>query len=93
MTFMDMTMEFVRKLPIPKDLKEKYPLDEDLKALKARRDQEMKDLGKEEGKAEGRIEERKDILNKMIARGFSKEDILKLDFTELEYNAAKKDAE
>lgn len=57
------------------------------------RDQEMKDLGKEEGKAEGRIEERKDILNKMIARGFSKEDILKLDFTELEYNAAKKDAE
>ena len=41
---MDMTMEFVRKLPIPKDLKEKYPLDEDLKELKARRDQEMKDI-------------------------------------------------
>lgn len=41
---MDMTMEFVRKLPIPKDLKEKYPLDENLKMIKEKRDNEIREI-------------------------------------------------
>lgn len=45
---MDMQMTFVRKLPIPKDLKEQYPLTEELKAVKEARDAEMNRIFKGE---------------------------------------------
>lgn len=38
---MDMQMEFVRRLPIPKILKEKYPLTDALKTIKERRDADI----------------------------------------------------
>lgn len=38
---MEMKMEFVRKLPLPVDLKEQFPLDEKLKAIKEERDDEI----------------------------------------------------
>ncbi len=38
---MDMQMEFVRRLPIPKILKEKYPLTDELKTIKERRDADI----------------------------------------------------
>ncbi|MCQ2528539.1 MAG: 3-deoxy-7-phosphoheptulonate synthase [Saccharofermentans sp.] len=38
---MDMQMEFIRKLPIPKDIKEMYPLDASLKAIKEERDAQI----------------------------------------------------
>lgn len=41
---MEMQMEFIRKLPVPKELKERYPLDESLKKLKEERDQEIADI-------------------------------------------------
>lgn len=41
---MDMQMEFIRKLPVPKDLKEQFPLDEATKAIKEKRDQEIADI-------------------------------------------------
>ena len=34
-------MEFVRKLPLPVELKEQFPLDEKLKAVKEKRDEEI----------------------------------------------------
>lgn len=37
-----MNCEFKRKLPIPKEIKEQYPMTEDLVALKAKRDEEIK---------------------------------------------------
>ncbi len=37
-----MNMEFYRKLPIPKDIKEQYPLTSDLAALKAKEDEEIR---------------------------------------------------
>ena len=39
-----MNMEFYRKLPIPKDIKEQYPLTPDLAALKDREDKEIRDI-------------------------------------------------
>ncbi len=44
-----MNMDFVCKLPIPKDIKEQYPLTEEAVAIKAKRDKEIKDIfeGKE----------------------------------------------
>ena len=36
-----MNMEFLRKLPVPKDIKEQYPLDDKLKKIKAKRDEEI----------------------------------------------------
>ena len=36
-----MNMEFIRKLPIPKDIKEEYPLSDRLIEIKARRDEEI----------------------------------------------------
>ena len=39
-----MNMKFLRKLPIPKDIKEQYPLTEDMAAVKAARDQEIADV-------------------------------------------------
>lgn len=38
---MDMNMNFYRKLPIPKDLKEQFPADERIKKIKAERDPEI----------------------------------------------------
>ena len=37
-----MNMTFKRKLPIPMQIKEMYPLTDDLAALKAARDEELK---------------------------------------------------
>lgn len=39
-----MNMQFKRKLPIPKDIKEMYPLTDALAAIKARRDAEIKEI-------------------------------------------------
>ncbi len=47
---MEMQMEFKRKLPTPQELKEQFPFDEKLKALKEDRDQEIQDIF--EGKSE-----------------------------------------
>lgn len=41
---MDMQMEFIRKLPVPKDLKEQFPLDDATKAIKEKRDQQIADI-------------------------------------------------
>ena len=37
-------MEFVRKLPIPKEIKEQFPLSDDIKAVKEQRDKEIADI-------------------------------------------------
>ena len=37
-----MNMNFIRKLPMPKEIKEMYPLDEDLAKIKAKNDEEIK---------------------------------------------------
>jgi len=37
-----MNMEFKRKLPIPMEIKEQYPITSDLEAIKAKRDEEIK---------------------------------------------------
>ncbi|HPE95878.1 MAG TPA: 3-deoxy-7-phosphoheptulonate synthase, partial [Bacillota bacterium] len=37
-----MNMEFIRKLPIPKEIKEMYPLPEEYAEIKAQRDREIK---------------------------------------------------
>lgn len=39
-----MNMEFYRKLPIPKDIKEMYPLSDELAALKKKEDDEIRDI-------------------------------------------------
>ncbi|MBR4762367.1 MAG: 3-deoxy-7-phosphoheptulonate synthase, partial [Clostridia bacterium] len=39
-----MNMEFLRKLPIPKDIKEQYPLTNEFKAVKEKRDKEIADV-------------------------------------------------
>ena len=39
---MEMQMEFIRKLPTPAELKEQFPLPQELKKLKEQRDQEIK---------------------------------------------------
>ncbi|MCR5638541.1 MAG: 3-deoxy-7-phosphoheptulonate synthase [Lachnospiraceae bacterium] len=41
---MEMQMEFIRKLPIPKELKEQYPIDDKLKKIKADRDVEIQNI-------------------------------------------------
>jgi len=41
---MEMQMEFIRKLPIPKELKEKFPLPEEVKKIKAARDEEIRKI-------------------------------------------------
>ncbi len=41
-------MEFYRKLPIPKDIKEQYPLTPDLAALKAKEDEEIQKIFRSE---------------------------------------------
>ncbi len=39
-----MGAEFIRKLPVPKEIKEKYPLTEDLKEIKVKRDKEIREV-------------------------------------------------
>ena len=41
---MEMTMEFVRKLPTPQELKAMYPVSDSIKAIKEARDQEIQDI-------------------------------------------------
>ncbi|MCR4628104.1 MAG: 3-deoxy-7-phosphoheptulonate synthase [Bacillota bacterium] len=41
---MDMDMQFIRKLPIPKLLKERYPVTEEMAKIKEARDQEITDI-------------------------------------------------
>ena len=36
-----MNLEFIRKLPIPAEIKEQFPLSENLKKIKAERDAEI----------------------------------------------------
>ena len=39
-----MDMQFIRKLPIPKEIKEEFPVSEHALAVKAKRDQEIRDI-------------------------------------------------
>ena len=39
-----MNMNFKRKLPIPKDIKEQFPVTEELRIIKEQRDREIKDI-------------------------------------------------
>ncbi len=41
---MDMQMEFIRKLPVPKSLKEEFPLPEDVKKIKEERDGQIRKI-------------------------------------------------
>jgi len=41
---MDMQMEFIRKLPVPKTLKEEFPLPDDVKKIKEDRDGQIRDI-------------------------------------------------
>lgn len=41
---MEMTMEFLRKLPTPLEIKEQYPIGDELKKIKETRDQEIMDI-------------------------------------------------
>lgn len=41
---MDMQMNFVRKLPVPKELKEQFPLGEEVKKIKEERDEIIKNI-------------------------------------------------
>ena len=41
---MDMNMNFIRKLPIPKDLKEEFPIDDNIRAIKESRDKQIADI-------------------------------------------------
>lgn len=43
-----MNMNFIRKLPTPKEIKEMYPLDEELATIKAKNDEEIKKVFKGE---------------------------------------------
>ena len=41
---MEMQMEYIRKLPEPQELMEQFPIDDSVKAIKAKRDEEIKDI-------------------------------------------------
>ena len=41
---MDMNMNFIRKLPIPKDLKEEFPIDDNIRNIKEARDKQITDI-------------------------------------------------
>ena len=41
---MDMDMEFVRKLPTPKELKEQHPVSKEIQALKESRDETIRNI-------------------------------------------------
>ena len=42
MNIMEMDMRFLRKLPVPKEIKERFPVDKAIADIKAKRDEEMK---------------------------------------------------
>lgn len=41
---MEMQMNFIRKLPVPKDLKEQFPVSDEIKAIKEDRDKQIADI-------------------------------------------------
>ncbi|MBP3233221.1 MAG: 3-deoxy-7-phosphoheptulonate synthase [Eubacterium sp.] len=41
---MEMQMQFIRKLPTPQEIKEEYPLSDEIKKVKEQRDQEIMDI-------------------------------------------------
>ena len=41
---MDMDMRFIRKLPIPRDLKNDFPIDDNIKAIKEDRDRQIREI-------------------------------------------------
>ena len=41
---MEMDMEFLRKLPTPKELKEQFPVSEKIAAIKADRDRQIREI-------------------------------------------------
>ena len=41
---MEMHMEYIRKLPEPQELMEQFPIDDKVKAIKAKRDEEIKNI-------------------------------------------------
>ena len=41
---MEMQMEYIRKLPEPQELMEQFPIDDKVKAIKAKRDEEIKNI-------------------------------------------------
>ena len=41
---MEMNMEFLRKLPTPKELKEQFPVSEKIAAIKADRDRQIREI-------------------------------------------------
>ena len=41
---MEMQMDFLRKLPTPQELKEQFPLSDEIKAIKEKRDKEIADI-------------------------------------------------
>ncbi len=41
---MEMQMEFRRKLPVPKEIKEQFPISQEIKDIKAKRDAEIEDI-------------------------------------------------
>ena len=41
---MEMQMEFIRKLPTPQEIKEEYPINDEIRAVKEARDQEIMDI-------------------------------------------------
>ena len=41
---MEMQMEFIRKLPTPQELKEEFPVTEEIKKIKEERDKEIADI-------------------------------------------------
>ncbi|MCR4605571.1 MAG: 3-deoxy-7-phosphoheptulonate synthase [Eubacterium sp.] len=41
---MEMQMEFLRPIPTPQEIKEKFPLSDDIKKIKEKRDDEIKDI-------------------------------------------------
>ena len=47
-----MNMNFKRKLPIPMEIKEQYPVTAELEALKTKRDAEIKDIFEDWGDEE-----------------------------------------
>ena len=58
---MEMDMEFLRKLPTPKELKEQFPVSEKIAAIKADRDRQIREIF--EGK-DGRLDVYKRQLQK-----------------------------
>ena len=41
---MEMQMEFLRPIPTPQEIKEKFPLSDDIKKIKEDRDEEIKNI-------------------------------------------------